>query len=100
MQEQAEIKTNFTALENRIQKMILLHEQLKNQNLLLLAENKKLISELDEQKARTDRMEEGYRNLKEVEKTSTKQNIAQIKRRINDIIGEIDKNISLMDVHK
>ena len=64
MQEQAELKTNFTALENRIQKMILLHEQLKNHNQALLAENRRILLELE------------------------------------DIIGEIDKNISLMDVHK
>ena len=100
MQEQVDIKTNFTSLENRIQKMILLHEQLKNQNLELLADNRRLLLELEDQKAKAGRLEEGYRNLKEVENTSTKQNIAQIKRRINDIIGEIDKNISLMDVHK
>ncbi|MBK6445848.1 MAG: hypothetical protein IPQ03_10890 [Bacteroidetes bacterium] len=100
MQEQAELKTNFTALENRIQKMILLHEQLKNHNQALLAENRRILLELEDQRTKSARLEEGYKNLKEVEKTSTKQNITQIKRRINDIIGEIDKNISLMDVHK
>ena len=100
MQEQAELKTNFTALENRIQKMILLHEQLKNHNQALLAENRRILLELEDQRTKSARLEEGYKNLKKKKKTSTNQNITQIKRRINDIIGEIDKNISLMDVHK
>lgn len=100
MVESNDIKSNFAALENRIQKLILLHEQLKNDHLALVSENRRLLLQLDDEKQKTHRLEEGYRNLKEVEQTSTRQNVAHIKRRINDIIGEIDKNISLMEVHK
>lgn len=88
----------FKELEKKIQKLISLHEQERKANLELLAENRRIQMELGEEKLKVNRMEEGYRNLKEVEKSEQRQSIAQIKQKINDIIGEIDKNISLLNV--
>ncbi len=97
MAEVKEQSINFSTLEKRIQKLISLHEQLKISNQGLLTDNRKLRIELEEERSKTSRMEEGYRNLKEVEKNGNRQSITQIKKRINDIIGEIDKNISLLN---
>jgi len=100
MTELQEIKTKIEALESRMQKFISLHERLKSDHQELLGDNRKLQFELEDERGRTKRMEEGYKNLKEVEKVSKKQSISQIKRKINDIIGEIDKNMTLLDVHQ
>lgn len=89
--------TNFSELEKRIQKLISLHEELKDSNQSLVSDTRRLKLELEEERSKTSRMEEGYRNLKEMEKTGNRQSIAQIKKRINDIIGEIDKNISMLN---
>lgn len=89
--------TNFSELEKRIQKLISLHEQLKDSNQGYISDIRRLRIELEEERSKTNRMEEGYRNLKEMEKTGNRQSIAQIKKRINDIIGEIDKNITLLN---
>ncbi len=97
MSEQTDLKSNFSALEIRIQKLIHLHEALKQSNNELLAENKKLMLELEEERLKVQRLEEGYRNLKEIETTSTRQSISNMKKRISEIIGDIDKSISMID---
>ena len=74
-----------------------LHTEAKQLNQQLLAENRRVQMDLDEEKSKISRLEEGYRNLKEMEKTGTRQSISNMKRKINDIIGEIDKNMSMMD---
>lgn len=97
MSEQTDLKSNFSALEIRIQKLIHLHEALKKSNNELLAGNKKLMLELEEEQSKVQRLEEGYRNLKEMETTSTRQSISNMKKRISEIIGDIDKSISMID---
>jgi hypothetical protein len=97
MAAQQDIKNNFSALEERIQKMIHLHEELKKANQKLLAEKRQATMELKEEREKSRRMEEGYKNLKEIEKSSSRQSITNMKRKINDIILEIDRNVSMMD---
>lgn len=97
MSEQTDLKSNFSALEIRIQKLIHLHEALKKSNNELFAGNKKLMIELEEERLKVQRLEEGYRNLKEMETSSTRQSISNMKKRISEIIGDIDKSISMID---
>jgi hypothetical protein len=92
-----DINSHFSSLEGKIQKLIHLHEELKNVNMKLLAEKRQLAVELQEVKSKTQRMEEGYKNLKDIEKTSSHQSITNMKRKITDIILEIDKNVSLIE---
>ncbi|MBK8586439.1 MAG: hypothetical protein IPN88_13860 [Bacteroidetes bacterium] len=96
MNEQKDMKSNFSALEIRIQKLIHLHEEAKKRNQSYF-EIQKLKTELTDEHAKVQRLEEGYRNLKEIESTSTKQSISNMKRKINDIIGEIDRSMSMID---
>ena len=97
MAAQPDFKSNFSALQDKIQKLIHLCEDLKKSNNKLLAEKRQIIIDLGEERAKIQRLEVGYKNLKEVEKSSSKQNITNMKRRINDIIVEIDKNMSMME---
>ena len=97
MNEQKDMKSNFSSLELRIQKLIHLHEEAKKSNAQLLSEIQKLKLELTDEHAKVQRLEEGYKNLKEIETSSTKQSISIIKKRINDIIGEIDRSMSMID---
>jgi regulator of replication initiation timing len=92
-----DIKEYFSSLHEKIQKLIYLHEEQKQTNSKLLAEKRQITIELDEQREKLRRMEEGYKNLKEVEKTSSKHNITSMKRKINDIILEIDKNMAMIE---
>lgn len=100
MAAQKDIKSNFSTLELNIQKLIYLCEDLKKDNQRLLAEKRQMTVELAEERERISRLEEGYKNLKEIEKSSNRQSITNMKRKISDIILEIDKNMSLIDDNK
>jgi hypothetical protein len=81
-----EIKNGFASLEERIQKLITLHEEAKNANAKLLAEKRQVIIELEEEREKTRRMHEGYKNLKEMERSSSISSITNMKKKINDLI--------------
>ena len=93
-----DISSNFSTLESRIHKLIHLQEELKKANDKLVSDNDQLRTELNEERGKLKRMEEGYKNLKQIEKSSTRENITHLKRKINDIISEIDKNMAMMHV--
>ena len=100
MAAQKETKVNFSALEQNIQKLMGYCDELKNENQALRAENRQLQLLLGEDKERARRLEEGYKNLKEMEKTSARQSITNMKRKISDIIHEIDRNMLLIENNK
>lgn len=95
----SDLKTKFEQLENRIQKLISLHEELKSENKKLVEVKARLESELKEERQRLLRMEEGMVSLKEVKKTLTNKSITGIKQRINEMISEIDRSATLIGNH-
>ena len=99
-QKEKETKVNFSTLEQNIQKLMGLCDELKKENQALRAENRQLNLSLGEDRERARRLEEGYKNLKEMEKTSARQSITNMKRKISDIIHEIDRNMSLIENNK
>ena len=92
-----DFKSNFSVLQDKIQKLIHLCEELKKNNKKLLTERRKITTDLEEERAKLQRLEDGYKNLKEMEKSSSRQSITNMKRKISDIIVEIDKNMSMME---
>jgi len=96
MQDPIAIKERFSSLEQRIQQFIELHEALKSNCQHLLAENSRLVAELEEERSRAKRLDEGYKNLKDRELAATQEQVDRINLRINDLVSEIDKNIKLM----
>jgi hypothetical protein len=63
----------------------------------LMTENKRLLAELEEERLRFKRLDEGYKNLKESELATTRQHVDRINLKINDLVSEIDKNIKLIE---
>ena len=92
-----DVKTKFDELENRIQKLIHLHKQLKSENQKLVGLNRKLELELEEEKKRFSRLEEGIANQLDVKNDSTNKSISGIKQKINEMIGEIDRSVTLIN---
>ena len=89
----------LTELENRIQKIISLHKDLKAKVTVLQAENQRLRELLKVEQERVQRVEEGIR-LRQDEQVATGRNIGHLKRKINDIISEIDKSVLLINEQK
>lgn len=98
MQRPDDMRERFQVLEDRIRQFISMHESLKETSLRLAEENNRLSSALEEERTRTKRMDEGYRNLKEQETSATRLQVERINTRINELVGEIDKNIKLIQV--
>ncbi len=97
----SELKTKFDELEKRIQKLIHLHKQAKSENQKLIQLNRKIELELEDERQRFSRLEEGLSNLKESERNSTSKNISGIKMKINEMISEIDRSVTLIsEQHK
>jgi len=92
-----ETALNLTELENRIQKLISLHKELKAKAEILNSENQKLKEELREEREKAMRMQEGFTKMKSEEKNVAGENIGQLKKKINDIISEIDKSVLLIN---
>lgn len=93
----SDLKTKFEGLENRIQKLISLHEELTTENKKLIQLSRKLELELNDEKQRFSRLEEGMKNLKETKKTLANKSISGIKQKINEMISEIDRSASLIN---
>ena len=92
-----ETQFNLAELENRIQKLISLHKELKVKAEYLQSENHKLKEELQEEREKARMIQEGFRKMKNEEKSVAGENIGQLKKKINDIISEIDKSVLLIN---
>ena len=93
----SETTTILAELETRIQKLISLHKELKVKAEILDSENQRLKEELREEKEKALMMQEGFRKMKNEEKNVAGENIGQLKKKINDIISEIDKSVLLIN---
>lgn len=93
----SELKTKFEELEKRIQKLIYLHKQVKSENQNLGELNTKLELELKEEKKKYLRMEEGFAGLKANNKNNTNKSISGIKQKVNEMISEIDRSVTLIN---
>lgn len=93
----SELKTKFDELENRIQKLISLHKQVKKENQNLGELNIKLEQELKEEKKKYQRLEEGFAGLKANTRNNTNKSISGIKQKVNEMIGEIDRSVTLIN---
>lgn len=98
MQRPDDMRERFQVLEDRIRQFIAMHESLKESSRQLAEENSRLSAALEEERTRTKRMDEGYRNLKDQESTATRLQVERINNRINELVSEIDKNIKLIQV--
>ncbi|MFM7727132.1 MAG: hypothetical protein ACKO7B_10540 [Flavobacteriales bacterium] len=97
MSDGKEIQDRLVTLEGRIKQLIALHESLKSSCQDLLSENRRLVLELEDEKMKSKRLDEGYRNLKDQEIVATRHQVDRINLRINELISEIDKNIQLVE---
>ena len=93
----AEIKKKIEMLEEKIKKLITSHQDLKASIATLKKERLKMEKLLEEEKARLARMEEGYKQLSDSEHTKNREKIKAVRTRINTLVGEIDKSLTLIN---
>ncbi|MDF2436740.1 MAG: hypothetical protein K0Q95_1116 [Bacteroidota bacterium] len=91
-----DLAPTITDLKGKIEKLVKLHQQLKQENDSLAAEKVKLLQTVEEQKATIESLQ---RNNEELEqRKSEEQNtiITDTKLKINELVQEIDDCIALL----
>ena len=86
----------ITDLKGKIEKLVALHQQLKQENDRLAAENAELRKTVEEQKAAIAAAEQSNREL--IRNKNEEQNtiITDTKLKINELVQEIDDCIALL----
>ena len=93
----ADYTKKFAELEQKIQELIVSHVELKTENEALKKENKQLTKTMEAEKARVKWFEDGYKELETAEKSKNARNMSQVKKRVKELISEVDKTIALVN---
>ena len=88
----------ITSLKDKVKRVIIKHEDEKQKNNLILAENKELKNELETKKEELEQLKNKYAKL-ELTKAflSSSENTHDAKIKINGIVREIDNCIALLN---
>ncbi|MDQ3047230.1 MAG: hypothetical protein M3R27_06745 [Bacteroidota bacterium] len=91
-----DLTLTITDLKSKVEKLVGLHGQLKNDNEKLSAENAELHKTIEDQKAQIAALESSSRDL--IENKNEEQNtiITDTKEKINELVQEIDNCIALL----
>jgi chromosome segregation ATPase len=91
-----ELAPTITDLKGKIEKLVKLHQQLKQENDSLSAEKVSLQKTIEEQKSTIEAMQKSRQELEQ--KNTEEQNtiITDTKLKINELVQEIDDCIALL----
>ncbi|MCE3279650.1 MAG: hypothetical protein K0S44_1841 [Bacteroidetes bacterium] len=91
-----DLAPNITDLKGKIEKLVKLHQQLKQENDSLTMEKAELLKTVEDQKAKIEALE--MSNFELEQKKSEEQNtiITDTKLKINELVQEIDDCIALL----
>lgn len=94
----SDLKSIASSLENKIEKLVDLHHRTKKELSGLKSENTHLNQTIDQQKKAIKDLEEKGKVLKLSKSLSTtNENTTELKLKINELIREVDKCISLLN---
>lgn len=91
-----DLAPTITDLKGKIEKLVKLHQQLKQENDSLITEKQNLVQLVEEQKATIESLQKSKEELEL--KKSEEQNtiITDTKLKINELVQEIDECIALL----
>ncbi len=94
----SDLKSIASSLENKIEKLVDLHHRNKKELSSLKTENNHLNQTIDQQKKAIKDLEEKGKVLKLSKSLSTtNENTTELKLKVNELIREVDKCISLLN---
>ncbi|MFI5222476.1 MAG: hypothetical protein ACHQK8_09135 [Bacteroidia bacterium] len=94
----SDLKSVAESLEGKIEKLVDLHHRTKKELSNLKTQNTHLTQTIDEQKQTIKELEDKSKVLKLSKSLSTKnENTHELKLKINELIREVDKCISLLN---
>jgi ABC-type transporter Mla subunit MlaD len=94
----SDLSSITSSLENKIEKFVALHHSIKNELSALKIENTNLNLIIEQQKETLKVLEEKGKVLKLAKSLSTtNENTTDLKLKVNELIREVDKCISLLN---
>lgn len=94
----SDLKSIASSLETKIEKLVDLHHRTKKELSSLKTQNTQLTQTIDQQKKAIKDLEEKGKVLKLSKSLSTtNENTTELKLKINELIREVDKCISLLN---
>ena len=91
-----DLTLKITDLKTKVEKLVGLHQQLKQDNERLTSDNIKLLGVIEEQKLVIETLENKNKELTENTKEEQQQLITDTKEKINELVQEIDSCIALL----
>jgi hypothetical protein len=91
-----DIETIISGLDFKIRKLVNLHKKIKSEKESLEIEQKELLKKIENQKEKIKELEEKYKILKISKKVESVKSETDIKLKINEMVREIDKCVSLL----
>ena len=91
-----DLALTITDLKTKIEKLVGLHQQLKQDNEQLYTDNGNLQKTIDEQKITITTLQNENQELTKNKEEEQKQIITDTKFKINELVQEIDQCISLL----
>ena len=94
----SDLKSIASSLENKIEKLVDLHHKTKKELSALKTQNTQLNQTIDQQKHAIKDLEEKGKVIRLSKSLSTtNENTTELKLKINELIREVDKCISLLN---
>ena len=87
---------NINDLKAKVEKLVNLHQQLKKENKRLITENENALKTLKEQKNTIETLQKTNKELSQNKNEEQNKVITDTKRKINELVQEIDQCIALL----
>jgi hypothetical protein len=91
-----DLAINISDLKGKIEKLVILHQELKKENDKLSAENELLQKTVSEQKNTIDTLEQLNKEIETSKSVEQNKIVTETKDQINELVQEIDNCIALL----
>lgn len=91
-----DLAPTITDLKGKIEKLVKLHQQLKQENDSLVAEKATLLKTVEDQKATIESLQKNNQELEQLKTEEQNTIITDTKLKINELVQEIDDCIALL----
>lgn len=90
------IETTILSIEERLKRLINLYQAINQENIILTNENKQLKQTIEEQQNKIKEQEQRLQIINITNAITTKEEADSIKRKIGEMVREIDKCIQAL----
>ncbi|MFL5763678.1 MAG: hypothetical protein ACJ77K_07020 [Bacteroidia bacterium] len=91
-----DLALNITDLKSKVEKLVVMHQDLKKENEQLLADNTNLRKTIAEQQAAIESLQKNNQEIEHIKSEEQNKIVSDTKVKINELVQEIDNCIALL----